>query len=235
MSGSHDLIMEAGPANEYQSYSGVEGAVQIVGGVIPTLKLALEHSYSKELEADHCVIPWLSMYEVVVVSMFEVGSDGKTAHENRTRQNYPFSVSTCSIFFCTEHEAFFSGVHGGLSSGTATGCCQSRSDQVKDSARPYCVGTCWTQLWVHHGSRRWVHSEMVTKYQRRGMPLPQAVSRNHRQCGQRCAGDTAEFSAHEKSTSVQVRTSTWIVGSFERRNLKNRWLLCWSSESGDTK
>ena len=147
ISGSHDVIMEAGPVNEHQSHSGVEGAVQTVGGVILAHKLALEQSYSKELEADHGVIPWLMMHEVVVVSMSEFGSDGRTVHGNRAGQNNPFSGSTCSSFFCTEHEAFFSGVKGRFSSGsndmyigTATGCCQSRRDQVKDSARPYCMG-----------------------------------------------------------------------------------------------
>ena len=163
MSGSHDVIMEAGPVNEHQSYSGLEGAVQIVGGVIPAHNLALEHSYSKELEADHGAIPWLMMRGVVVVSVFEVGSDGKTAHENRTGQNYPFSVSTCSTFFCTEHEAFFSGVKGRFSSGSndiyichCDGLLSEPQRSSEGQRQKVLYGTCWTQLWVHHGSRRWV-------------------------------------------------------------------------------
>ena len=52
--------------------------VQTNGGVIRTRKLGLEQSYSKKLEADHVVIPWLIMHAAVMVSLFEIGSDGRT-------------------------------------------------------------------------------------------------------------------------------------------------------------
>ena len=51
------------------------------------------------------------------------------------------------------------------------------------------------------------HSELVTKCQQQGIPLQQAVARNHCQCNQRCAEDEAEFSARAKSTTVQVWNS----------------------------
>ena len=43
--------------NEHQSNGVVEHAVQTLGAMIRTRKLALEHPYSKELEADDVAIP----------------------------------------------------------------------------------------------------------------------------------------------------------------------------------
>ena len=54
--------------NEHQSNGVVERAVQTIGGLIRTHKLALEQSCSKELEADHAVIPWLIIFAAVMVS-----------------------------------------------------------------------------------------------------------------------------------------------------------------------
>ena len=47
---SHDMIMEASPVNEHQSNGVVQRAVQTVGSMILTHKLAHEQSYRKELK-----------------------------------------------------------------------------------------------------------------------------------------------------------------------------------------
>ena len=78
------------------------------------------------------VVPWLIVHAGVIVSLFEIGSDRRTAYErsrlHRTRGR------------ANKLEAkFFSGVYLELRLGTnemyissATVCCQSRSDQAKE-------------------------------------------------------------------------------------------------------
>ena len=65
--------------------------VQTNGGVIPTRKLGLEQSYSKKLEADHVVIPWLIMYAAVMVSWFDI--DGRTTYAGS--RSKPYWIITC--------------------------------------------------------------------------------------------------------------------------------------------
>ena len=67
---SHEVIMEASPVNEHQSSSVVERGGSDSWRKSRIHKLALEQSYSKELEAGHVVIPWLIMHAAVMVSLF---------------------------------------------------------------------------------------------------------------------------------------------------------------------
>ena len=103
---SHDVIRDASPVNERQS----SGAVRTNRSMIRNHKLALEQSYSKESEADHVAIPWLIMQAAVMVSLFEIGSDGSTAYE-RSRGKpcreglLIFGECVCSTFRWSGHEA----------------------------------------------------------------------------------------------------------------------------------
>ena len=81
---SYEIIVENSPVGGHESNGVIERAVQTVGGMIRTHKLALEKSYDKEITADSVVIQWLIMHAAVMVSLFEIGSDGRTAYE-RTR------------------------------------------------------------------------------------------------------------------------------------------------------
>ena len=88
LGGPHDVIVEASPVNGHQSDGVVERSVQTDGGVIRARKLPLEQSSSKKLEADHVVIPWLIMHAAVMVSLFQIGSDGRTTHaRSRSKPN----------------------------------------------------------------------------------------------------------------------------------------------------
>ena len=106
---SHDVIMEGSPVHQHQSHGVVERAVRTVGGVIPTHKLALEQSCSKELEGNFVVILWLIIHAAAMVPLFEIGSDGRTtcarSHGMPYRIELQFLVSVCSIFRWTEHGA----------------------------------------------------------------------------------------------------------------------------------
>ena len=68
---SHDVIMEVSPVHEHQSKGVFKRAAQTVGGLIRAHELKPEQSYSKELEADHVVVPWLIMHAAAAVSLFE--------------------------------------------------------------------------------------------------------------------------------------------------------------------
>ncbi len=80
--------MELSPVNEHEANGTIERAVQTVGGMIRTHKLALEQSYGQLLEAGHVGVPWLILHSAVMVSLFEVGSDGRTAYERTRGKRY---------------------------------------------------------------------------------------------------------------------------------------------------
>ena len=81
ISDSNELLMEASPANEHESNGAIEWAVQTVGGMFRTRKLAFELAYGKDIGAGHAVVPWLSMHAAALVSIYEVGSDGRATSE----------------------------------------------------------------------------------------------------------------------------------------------------------
>ncbi len=80
--------MEQGPVDDHEANGTVERAVQTVGGLIRTHKLALEQAYGHVLEAGHVVAPWLIAHAAVMPSLFEVGSDGLTAYERTRGKKY---------------------------------------------------------------------------------------------------------------------------------------------------
>ena len=53
------------------------------------------NKYSKELEADHVVIPWLIMHAAVMVSVFEIGSDGEDSAREILWQTVRERVTHC--------------------------------------------------------------------------------------------------------------------------------------------
>ena len=87
------MIMEASLLNEHQSNGVVEHAVQTLGAMIRTRKLAFEQSYSKELDADLVVLLWLAKHAAVTVSLFEIGSEGRTVYERSRDKPYRERVS----------------------------------------------------------------------------------------------------------------------------------------------
>ena len=84
LGGGYRIMKEASPVAEHQANGTVERAILTVGGMIRTQKVALEIAYGGELAADHASLPWLIQYSGLLVSLFEVGADGRTAYE-RTR------------------------------------------------------------------------------------------------------------------------------------------------------
>ena len=72
---------EASPKEEHQANGTIERSVWDIAGTARTVKCQVEHDYDMKLESDHVVLPWLIKYAGCLVTLFCVGSDGRTAYE----------------------------------------------------------------------------------------------------------------------------------------------------------
>ena len=72
-------ILENSPVGESQANGVVEKAVQEVEGMIRTLKSALEERLKVKIEAGSPIMPWLVEYSAVLLNVYRVGKDQKTA------------------------------------------------------------------------------------------------------------------------------------------------------------
>ncbi len=75
------MAVEMRPVCQSQSNGIAERAIQAVVGQARVLKDALEERASIKLEARHPVMPWLMEWSAMALDRFEVGKDGRTAHE----------------------------------------------------------------------------------------------------------------------------------------------------------
>ena len=78
---TYKIKPEASPKEEHQANGTVERCVWDIAGTARTVKCQVEHDYDVKLETDHNVLPWLIKYAGVLVTLFCVGSDGRTAYE----------------------------------------------------------------------------------------------------------------------------------------------------------
>ena len=117
--------------------------------MIRTHKLALEQSYSKELDLDHVVIPRLIVRAAVVVSVFEIGSDGEDSVREilwQTARERDFRLDRTRGRANVLEAKFVNGVYLGLRLGTnemhisiATGVVRGAAMKRK-TARTLCLG-----------------------------------------------------------------------------------------------
>ena len=70
-------MTEESPVKDSQSNGFIERSIQTIEGQVRTLNLALEKCIGRKLSADSCVIPWLFEHAGNILSLFEVGSDGR--------------------------------------------------------------------------------------------------------------------------------------------------------------
>ena len=76
-----EVAFEESLVGEHQSNGEVENAVNRIRGQIRVTKDALETRFGKKLGREHPILPWLISHTVENINRFQVGSDGKTAHE----------------------------------------------------------------------------------------------------------------------------------------------------------
>ena len=66
---------------ESQSNHYAEGGINVVKGLIRTLKLSVEERMGHELEPTHPLLPWIVEHAAQLRNRYQVGSDGKTPYE----------------------------------------------------------------------------------------------------------------------------------------------------------
>eukprot|EP00971_Amphidinium_carterae_P117118 2319384-Amphidinium_carterae.1 len=71
----YTIVRESPPVAESQSNGTIERAVQTVGGMVRTHKLALEEAIGSSIAANHPIIPWLIRHAGVMTTLFERGAD----------------------------------------------------------------------------------------------------------------------------------------------------------------
>ena len=77
--GEHtQTMLEQSPVADYRSNGFVERAIQTVEGQIRSMKSALDRRLGIRVPNDWCVIPWLAEHAGNILTLFEVGKDGKT-------------------------------------------------------------------------------------------------------------------------------------------------------------
>ena len=77
--GEHtQTMLEQSPVADSRSNGFIERAIQTVEGQIRTMKCALDRRLGVKVPSDWCVIPWLAEHAGNLLTMFEVGQDGKT-------------------------------------------------------------------------------------------------------------------------------------------------------------
>ena len=79
--GGRGMVIENSPVHSSKSSGIIERVIQIVQGLVRTLRSAVEERWGVKLDAEHVVWPWLVEYAGWVLTRAEVGKDGKTAYE----------------------------------------------------------------------------------------------------------------------------------------------------------
>ena len=79
---SIDQVMHEHPAvGDSQANGSIENGVKTVFGQIRTMRLALGQHLGCRLPLDHPIMSWMTEYAARLLSLFNVGHDGRTAYE----------------------------------------------------------------------------------------------------------------------------------------------------------
>ena len=81
-------ILENSPVGDSRSNGAAERAVQALGEQVRVLRKALESRIGYRLAGSHPVMAWLIEHAADVLSMFQVGEDGKTGYERLMGKKY---------------------------------------------------------------------------------------------------------------------------------------------------
>ena len=76
-----DIIPEVSPVGESQSNGSVEAGIKSVGGMIRTLKSAMERNYKIKLKKEHPIMAWIVEHAGYLLTYYGHGRDGKTPHQ----------------------------------------------------------------------------------------------------------------------------------------------------------
>ena len=76
-----EVITEDTPVGDHQSNGGIENAVKNIRGMIRTVRDAVEESMGEPIKDDSVLMPWLVEHAANLVTVCQVGRDGRTPHE----------------------------------------------------------------------------------------------------------------------------------------------------------
>ena len=75
------MSFEESPVGEHQSNGVIENAIGRVQGQIRTVRDALESRIGERVKGNDGVFTWLVRNAAASMNRYQVGSDGRTAHE----------------------------------------------------------------------------------------------------------------------------------------------------------
>ena len=88
---ARDVVFEQSPVGDPQSNGAAERAVQIVKGMIRTVRDACETSLGEKIPIDSPVMTWIVAYATAVQRRFAIGLDGRSSYQ-RNKGKVPTSM-----------------------------------------------------------------------------------------------------------------------------------------------
>lgn len=76
-----EVITEDTPVGDHQSNGAIENAIKNIRGMIRTVRDAAETRLGENIKDDSVLMPWLVEHAANLVTMCQVGRDGRTPHE----------------------------------------------------------------------------------------------------------------------------------------------------------
>ena len=90
-----EIALEESPVGEHQSNGEIENAINRIRGQLRVAKDALESRCKCKIERGNPILPWLISHTVANVNRFQIGTDGKTAHERLRGRKFRRDIAEC--------------------------------------------------------------------------------------------------------------------------------------------
>jgi hypothetical protein len=88
-----EVSFEESPVGEHQSNGAVENAVKRVQGQVRTMRDALESRIGERIKGEDNVFTWMVRHAAASMNRYQVGEDGKTAHERMRGRRFRRDVT----------------------------------------------------------------------------------------------------------------------------------------------
>ena len=89
-----EVTMEVSPVDSHRSNGTIERAIQAMGGMVRTLKLALEKAFQWTIDPQSPIMHWLVLFAGYCLTRYEVGSDGRTPYERSKGKRFRTGLPT---------------------------------------------------------------------------------------------------------------------------------------------
>ena len=118
-----EVIPEESPVGESQSNGRVERAVRTVKGQIRTMKEAVDSRFQDRIAGHHPVLSWLPRHAAASIVRYNIGKDGRTAHERWKGKKFKREVAEFGecVWYLKPRSRGATGVMGRWSDGVWLG------------------------------------------------------------------------------------------------------------------